>query len=43
LPQAALHVDDGELVTVLLNLAAPKTLSRYVATKASRSPELTRV
>lgn len=40
LPQAALHVDDGELVTILLSLAAPRTLSRYVAPAAPRSPEL---
>lgn len=40
LPQAALQVDDGELVTILLNLAAPKSLSRYVAPRASRAPEL---
>lgn len=29
--QAALHVDDGELVTMLLGLSAPRSLSRYFA------------
>ncbi len=29
--QAALQVDDGELVTILLGLSAPRSLSRYVA------------
>lgn len=30
LAQAAMQVDDGELVTVLLSLAAPQALSRYL-------------
>ena len=31
LAQAALHVDDGELVTILLSLVAPRSLSGYCA------------
>ena len=40
LPQAALQVDDGELVTVLLSLAAPQALSRRFMSTTARSPAL---
>ena len=40
LPQAALQVDDGELVTILLSLAAPQALSRNFMSITARSTEL---
>ena len=40
LSQAALEIDDDELVTILLSLAAPHSLSRSVKKAASRSPAM---
>lgn len=39
LSQAALHVDDGELVTILLSLAAPRALSRLMMPEKLRTLE----